>query len=136
MMQALMEVTGEDVIGRPGQELSSVELLALVGLADGVPAAIISEQLSVDDFTIHQIERAIQGKLGAKNRLHMITRGFTLGVLIPRALCVLLCLGAALEADHDFTRPRSNRRSRSSFESARVARLPSHANAGRALIMV
>lgn len=133
-MQALMEVTGEDVIGRPGQELTSTELLALVGLADGVPTAILSEQLCVDQFTVNQIERAIQGKLGAKNRLHMITRGFTLGVLISRALCVLLCLGAALEADQDFTRPRSQRRSRSNIETVRIARLPSAAGPGSAPI--
>lgn len=131
-MQAVMEVTGEDVIGLPGQTLSSTELLTLVGLADGVPAPIIAEQLKLDTFAINQIERDIQQKLGAKNRLHMVTRGFTLGVLVPRALCVLLCLSAALEVDHDLFRPRMQRRSRSSLETVRTTRLNQEAGAGRA----
>lgn len=131
-MQATTEIVGEDVIGIPGQSLSSAELLALVGLADGVPSKIVAEQMQLDDFTVSQIERCIQGKLGAKNRLHMITRGFTLGVLVPRALCALLCLCAALEADHNSLRPRAHRRSRMNFESARVVRLPSQAGTGRA----
>lgn len=131
-MHAAMEVTGEDVIGLPGQTLSSTELLTLVGLADGVPTQIIAEQLQLDDFAINQIERGIQRKLGAKNRLHMVTRGFTLGVLVPRALCVLLCLSAALEVDHDLFRPRLQRRSRSSLETVRTTRLTQEAGAGRA----
>lgn len=131
-MQAVMEVTGEDVIGLPGQTLSSTELLTLVGLADGVPAPIIAEQLKLDTFAVNQIERDIQQKLGAKNRLHMVTRGFTLGVLVPRALCVLLCLTAALEVDHDLFRPRMQRRSRSGFETVRTTRMAPQAGAGRA----
>lgn len=131
-MHAAMEVTGEDVIGLPGQTLSSTELLTLVGLADGVPTQIIAEQLQLDDFAINQIERGIQRKLGAKNRLHMVTRGFTLGVLVPRALCVLLCLSAALEVDHDLFRPRLQRRSRSNLETVRTTRLSQEAGAGRA----
>lgn len=131
-MHAAMEVTGEDVIGLPGQTLSSTELLTLVGLADGVPTQIIAEQLQLDDFAINQIERGIQRKLGAKNRLHMVTRGFTLGVLVPRALCVLLCLSAALEVDHDLFRPRLQRRSRSTLETVRTTRLSQEAGAGRA----
>ena len=131
-MHAAMEVTGEDVIGLPGQTLSSTELLTLVSLADGIPTQIIAEQLQLDDFAINQIERGIQRKLGAKNRLHMVTRGFTLGVLVPRALCVLLCLSAALEVDHDLFRPRLQRRSRSSLETVRTTRLTQEAGAGRA----
>lgn len=131
-MQAVMEVTGEDVIGLPGQTLSSTELLTLVGLADGVPAPIIAEQLKLDTFAVNQIERDIQQKLGAKNRLHMVTRGFTLGVLVPRALCVLLCLASALEIDHDMLRPRTPRRSRSNFETVRITRTTPQSGAGRA----
>lgn len=131
-MHAAMEVTGEDVIGLPGQTLSSTELLTLVSLADGIPTQIIAEQLQLDDFAINQIERGIQRKLGAKNRLHMVTRGFTLGVLVPRALCVLLCLSAALEVDHDLFRPRLQRRSRSSLETVRTTRLTQEAGTGRA----
>lgn len=131
-MQAVMEVTGEDVIGLPGQTLSSTELLALVGLADGTPTPVLAKQLQLDDFALNQIERGIQQKLGAKNRLHMVTRGFTLGVLVPRALCMLLCLSAVLEVDHDALRPRTQRRSRSSVETVRITRTTPQAGAGRA----
>lgn len=135
-MQAAMEVTGEEVIGLPGQALSSTELLTLVGLADGVPAPIIAEQLQLDTFAVHQIERDIQQKLGAKNRLHMVTRGFTLGVLVPRALCVLLCLTAALEVDHELFRPRMQRRTRTGYETVRTTRIAPQAGAGRAPLFV
>lgn len=131
-MHAAMEVTGEDVIGLPGQALTSTELLALVGLADGTPTPVLAQQLNLDDFAINQIERGIQRKLGAKNRLHMVTRGFTLGVLVPRALVVLLCFTAALEVDHDVFRPRLQRRSRSGYETVRVTRTTPQAGAGRA----
>ncbi|MEZ0197356.1 hypothetical protein AB9U01_25215 [Pseudomonas qingdaonensis] len=131
-MHAAMEVTGEDVIGLPGQALSSTELLTLVGLADGTPTPVLAKQLNLDDFAINQIERGIQQKLGAKNRLHMVTRGFTLGVLVPRALVMLLCLTAALEVNHDMLRPRTQRRSRSGYETVRITRLAPQAGAGRA----
>ena len=130
-MDAVMEVTGEDVIGRPGQMLSSAELHALVGLADGIPAPLLAQQLRLDDLTVSQLERGIQQKLGAKNRLHMITRGFTLGVLMPRALCVLLCMSAAIEVQHDLFRPRLQRRSRSTVETARITRTLPQAASGR-----
>jgi hypothetical protein len=52
----------------------------------------------------------------------MITRGFTLGVLVPQALCLMLCVIAALEVDTDFNRPRSQRRSRTLTENSRTVR--------------
>lgn len=64
----------------------------------------------------------MQAKLGAKNKAHMITRGFTLGVLVPNALCLLLAFAAALEVDHTFTRPRTPRRQRGGSEVVRVLR--------------
>lgn len=131
-MQAAMEVTGEDVIGLPGQALSSIELRTLVGLADGIPTQVVAKHLQLDDYAVGQIERGIQRKLGAKNRIHMVTRGFTLGVLVPRALCVLICFSAALEVDHDLFRPRLQRRSRSSLETVRTTRALQEAGAGRA----
>lgn len=126
------EIKGEEVIGLPGQNLSHVELRALVSLADGVPTAKVARMLSIADAGMREIERAIQAKLGAKNKAHMITRGFTLGVLIPQALCLMLCVISALEIDHDAFRVRSQRRSRSTGDSTRMVRTsPSASGNGR-----
>jgi len=131
-MNAVMEVTGEDVLGLPGQTLTLEELNTLVGLADGIPTVKLAQQLGLDEHTIGQIERAIQRKLGARNRLHMITRGFTLGVLVPRALCLMLCVISALEVDHDLFRQRFQRRPRTNNEVVRIVRISPGASAGNA----
>ncbi|MFG0501110.1 LuxR C-terminal-related transcriptional regulator [Pseudomonas putida] len=131
-MNAVMEVNGEDVLGLPGQTLTREELSTLVGLADGTPTVKLAQQLGVDEFTVGQIERAIQRKLGARNRLHMITRGFTLGVLVPRALCLLLCVTSALEIDHDLFRQRFQRRPRTNNEVVRILRISPNSSAGNA----
>lgn len=131
-MNAVMEVTGEDVLGLPGEALTAEELNTLVGLADGIPTVKLAHQLGLDEYTVGQIERAIQRKLGARNRLHMITRGFTLGVLVPRALCLLLCVVSALEVDHDLFRQRFQRRPRTNNEVVRILRTSPNACAGTA----
>lgn len=137
-MQAEMEVlTGEEVIGRRGQALTMAELRVLVGLADGENPNTISAAIGVDKNLIRDYETSIKAKLGAKTHPHMISRGFTLGVLIPRALCVLLCMTSALEVDHDFLRPRSQRRTRSTPEHSRLVKSsPSAAGGSRPLMMV
>lgn len=131
-MNAVMEVTGEDVLGLPGQMLTAEELNTLVGLADGIPTVKLAQQLGLDEYTVGQIERVIQRKLGARNRLHMITRGFTLGVLVPRALCLLLCVVSALEVDHDLFRQRFQRRPRTNNEVVRILRISPNSCAGNA----
>jgi len=131
-MTAFVEVTGEEVIGRPGQSLNEIELAALVGLADGTPTRLLATQMGVTESALRYVEHSLQSKLGAKNKAHLITRGFTLGVLIPRALALLLCVVSALESDHDIFRQRFNRRPRNTFESARLVRLsPSASGNGR-----
>jgi len=122
-MTAYAEIRGTDVIGIPGQNLNSAELFVLVGIADGTPAQKIAEELNVDHYAVRDVEAAVQAKLGAKNKAHMITRGFTLGVLVPNALCMLLALCAVLEIDHTFTRPRTPRRQRGGAEVVRVLRM-------------
>lgn len=121
-MTAYAEIRGTDVIGMPGQNLDARELFVLVGLADGTPSQKLADQLKVDHYAVRDIEAAVQAKLGAKNKAHMITRGFTLGVLVPNALCLLLGLAAVLEIDHSFTRPRTPRRQRGGSEVVRVIR--------------
>jgi DNA-binding CsgD family transcriptional regulator len=111
-MYAETEIQGEDVIGRPGQALSFAELRVLVGLADGETPNAIGEALGVDKFGIRNLESSIKAKLGAKTHPHMIARGFTLGVLMPRALCLLLSLLCATEHEDDSNRNNTRRSSR------------------------
>jgi DNA-binding CsgD family transcriptional regulator len=128
-MNARVQIHGEEVIGYPGQNLSDSELFVLVKTAEGFPTPVIADELQLDDAGMRLVERSILSKLGAKNKAHMITRGFTLGVLAPQALCLMLSLIAVLEVDTDFNRPRSQRRSRTLTEFSRTVRT-SPASAG------
>jgi DNA-binding CsgD family transcriptional regulator len=121
-MNARVQIHGEEVIGYPGQNLTDSELFVLVKTAEGFPTPVIAQELNIDDTSMRMVERNILSKLGAKNKAHMITRGFTLGVLVPQALCLMLCVIAALEVDTDFNRPRSQRRSRTLTEHSRTVR--------------
>lgn len=133
-MTAFEEITGEDVIGLPGQALSCAELAALVGLADGLPNRVLAANMGMSESALRVVEHSLQAKLGAKNKPHMITRGFALGVLVPRALAVLLCLAAVLEADHDLLRQRFNRRPRNVVEVARMVKTAPSTSGGRPLL--
>ncbi|SEC61899.1 helix-turn-helix transcriptional regulator [Pseudomonas costantinii] len=120
-MYAEMEIQGEDVIGLPGQALNSAELRVLVGLADGQTPNTIGALLGVDSSGFRLLERTIKAKLGAKTHPHMISRAFTLGVLIPRALCLLLSVLCAAEHADDGNRNQTRRNSRST-PASRLAR--------------
>lgn len=128
-MSACIQIHGDEVIGYPGQNLTENELFVLVKTAEGFPTPVIAQELNMDDTSLRMVERNILGKLGAKNKAHMITRGFSLGVLAPQALCLMLCAIAVLEVDTDFNRPRSQRRSRTLTEHSRTVRT-SPASAG------
>ena len=128
-MNARVQIHGEEVIGYPGQNLSDSELFVLVKTAEGFPTPVIASELQLDDAGMRMVERNILSKLGAKNKAHMITRGFTLGVLAPQALCFMLCLIAVMEVDTDFNRPRSQSRRRTLTEFSRTVRT-SPASAG------
>lgn len=121
-MQAEMEIQGEDVVGVPGQALTWRELRVLVGLADGENPNTIAAAISSDKIAIRYIEASIKAKLGAKTHPHMIARGFTLGVLFPRALCVLLALACVAESDFDAVRNRTPSRSRAPSSLTRLTR--------------
>jgi DNA-binding CsgD family transcriptional regulator len=134
-MFATLEVQGEEVVGVPGQNLTTEELRALVATADGLPSALLATSMQLDELQVRHLERSIQAKLGAKNKAHMITRGFTLGVLMPQALCLCLCVISALELDHDFFRQRSQRRTRTTQEHSRLVKTsPAMAGSGRPTI--
>ena len=128
-MQAVNEVAGEDVIGFPGQNLTIDELTVLVGLANGESPSQIGAGIHADTVTMRHIESSIKSKLGAKTHPHMIARGFTLGVLCSRALCILLALSSVAEHPNDALRTRTGRRSRTPPTSMRYTR-PSPSTAG------
>lgn len=120
-MYAEMEIQGEEVIGRPGQALNNAELRVLVGLADGETPNTIGALLGVNSEGFRLLERNIKAKLGAKTHPHMMSRAFILGVLIPRALCLLLSVLCATEQTDDGNRNQTRRNSRSA-PSSRLAR--------------
>jgi DNA-binding CsgD family transcriptional regulator len=129
-MQAEMEIQGEDVVGVPGQALTWRELRVLVGLADGENPNTIAAAINADKVAIRYIEASIKAKLGAKTHPHMIARGFTLGVLFPRALCVLLAFLCVTEGDFDAVRNRTPSRSRAPSSYTRLTRAGSGSRSG------
>lgn len=119
---AIKEIQGEEVVGVPGQNLTCKELLVLVGLADGESPSAIGERIKADKLTVRHLETSIKAKLGAKTHPHMIARGFTLGVLLPRALCLLLAVLSVAQGDFDGMRNRSPRNGRAPSSHSRMVR--------------
>lgn len=130
-MQPEMDIYGEDVIGRPGQALTPKELRVLVGLADGETPSAIIQAVGIDSHVMRHFEASIKRKLGAKSHPHMIARGFTLGVLVPRALSLLLAFLCASEHMDDANRNSVRRSGRANPES-RLARSTSGRSASGA----
>lgn len=117
------EITGEDVIGLPGQNLTSKELRVLVGLADGETPTKIAQVVQADRTELRHIEGNIQRKLGAKTKTHMVARGFILGVLMPRALCLLLAFMAVIGSyDEEMNRVRRPNRGRTNTNIVRLVK--------------
>lgn len=125
------QIHGEDVIGIPSQNLTHTELRVLVGYAEGLAPSAIATSISAGSAALRSIEANIRAKLGARTQPHMIARAFTLGVLIPRALCLLLAAINALEGTHDALRTRNTRRSRSTPSIHLVMRRAAPAASGR-----
>lgn len=111
----------DDVIGLPGQNLSVLELGVLVAMANGNSQRDIQAATNTDSSTLRMVEMQVRAKLGARTPSHMISRGFALGVLIPRALCLMLSLLCASEHSDDENRNQTRRNSRS-IPATRLAR--------------
>ena len=111
----------DEVMGTSGQNLSPLELKVLVDMANGNSLRDIQESTQTDPATLRIVELQIRKKLGAKTPSHMIARGFTLGVLIPRALCLLLSVLCATEHTDDSNRNQTRRNSRTA-PASRLAR--------------
>lgn len=130
-MTAMREIVGDEVIGRPGQNLTEAELRVLVGLGDGLKPADIARELGTDLSHVKDLETNLAGKLGARTSWHLMSRGFTLGVLTPRALCAMLAIMCAAEIDNDVLRPRNGRRGGTLPTYTRTVRTsPNDAGAG------
>lgn len=87
----------DDVIAQPGQNLTPFELTVLAALANGNSPAQIAEATGATPATIRAAELDARDKLGASTHPHMIARGFILGVLLPRALCMFVAFASAID---------------------------------------
>lgn len=113
----------DDVIAVPGQCLTALELKVLEGLANGNSPTAIAAAAGTSPGIIREAELNARDKLGAKTHPHMIARGFVLGVLLPRALCLLVLFMAAGDF-HPTQRARLPRTGRSGRETALLFRAP------------
>jgi DNA-binding CsgD family transcriptional regulator len=111
----------DDVIAQPGQNLTDFELTVLEGLANGNSPADIAAATQCTPAVIRAAELNARDKLGAKTHPHMIARGFVLGVLLPRALCLLVVIMAAGDFNPGH-RVRLSRTGRSGRETAYTLR--------------
>ncbi|MCE1119095.1 hypothetical protein [Pseudomonas sp. NMI795_08] len=128
-----MHLNTDDVIAVPGQNLTRLQCDILAAMANGNNQAAILQATQLDAAGLRMAELEIRDKLGAKTPGHMVARGFVLGVLLPRALCVMLATCCALANDHNSNRNRSPLRSRVPETLTRLARsATSNSRSGRA----
>lgn len=88
------QIVGTDVIGTQCEGLDLRELRYMVGLADGENLQELAGATGARVDELPFIEASIRGKLGARSKIHMLTRAFTLGVLQSRALLAFVLLAA------------------------------------------
>lgn len=88
----------DDVLAQPGQNLTPFELTVLEAMANGNSPTAIAAATGQHPTLVRAAELNARDKLGAHTHPHMIARGFILGVLLPRALCLLVVILAA--GDH------------------------------------
>lgn len=120
-----MTLTTDDVIAVPGQNLTPLQCDILAAMANGNNQAAILKATQLDAASLRLAELEIRDKLGAKTPGHMVARGFVLGVLLPRALCMVVATCCALADDHSANRNRSPLRSRTPETLIRLARASS-----------
>lgn len=117
-----MHLNTDDVMVVPGQNLTPLQCDILGAIANGNSQATILQSTRLDACSLRMVELEIRDKLGAKSPGHMVARGFVLGVLLPRALCVMLATCCAIATDHNSNRSRNPLRSRIPLSLARVTR--------------
>lgn len=112
----------DDVIGLPGQALTPEEIAHLVALANGNTPSHITIMHGTSRGAQQDIESSLKAKLGALSKPHMITRAFVLGVIAPRALCLLLAALSLQASPGDLMATRAPRPTRSPVTSQRNIR--------------
>lgn len=112
----------DDALTQPGQALSAQELAHLKALANGNAPSAITAINGTSRAQQQQLESTLRAKLGAVSKPHIITRAFVLGVLMPRALCLLLAALSINASPGDLTATRAPRPSRSPVSSQRNVR--------------
>lgn len=117
----------DDVIGMPGQALTPEEIAHLVALANGNTPNHITAMHGTSRGAQQDLESSLRAKLGALSKPHLIARAFVLGVIAPRALCLLLAALSIHASPGDLMMTRAPRPSRTPVSSQRNVR--SHASA-------
>lgn len=112
----------DDVIAIPGQALSPAEIAHLEALANGNAPAAITAIHGTSRTEQQRLESGLRAKLGAFSKPHMIARAFVLGVLGPRALCLLLAALSINVSPGDLMATRAPRPTRSPVSSHRQVR--------------
>ncbi len=112
----------DDALAQPGQALSEQELVHLLALANGNAPSAITAINGTSRAQQQQLESSLRAKLGAFSKAHIITRAFVLGVLMPRALCLLLAALSINASPGDLMATRAPRPSRSPVSSMRNVR--------------
>ena len=112
----------DDALAQPGQALSAQELAHLTALANGIAPSAITAINGTSRIEQQQLESTLRAKLGAFSKAHLITRAFVLGVLVPRALCLLLAALSINASPGDLMATRAPRPSRSPVSSQRNVR--------------
>lgn len=120
-----MHLNTDDVIAVPGQNLTALQCDILAAMANGNTQAAIMQATQMDAASLRMTELEMRDKLGARTPGHMVARGFVLGVLLPRALCMMLATCCVLANDHNSNRNRSPMRSRIPETLTRLARAAS-----------
>lgn len=112
----------DDVIGLPGQALTPEEIAHLVALANGNAPSHITTLHGTSRAAQQEIESSLRAKLGALTKPHIIARAFVLGVIAPRALCLLLAALSIHANPGDLMITRTPRPSRTPVSSQRNVR--------------
>lgn len=119
-----MRLIGDDVICESGQNLTDAESRVLFGLAEGETPTDIKNALQCDTMSLRNIEIRLMDKLGAKTKTHIVSRGFVLGVLFSRALCLMLAIGLSCPGDNsdDWSRLARSGRTARTVRTSRTVR--------------
>lgn len=98
-------ITGKEFTAMPGHGLAARELGFLLLHCEGALSQDIERITGMDTAEQSRTTRSIMTKLEARTQSHMISRAFSLGIIMSRVICFVL---ACLSADyHDSMKNRS-----------------------------